>query len=136
MLGTTNYHGLTDALVEQGSIRSFIKPVCNESFWLLSSGPLAADSPSLLSSERMRVRTAELRREFDFVIVDAPPMARYADAIALAKLADGLVMVLEAESTRREAARMAVENLRSSAIPVLGAVLNEPQIPERIYNKL
>jgi capsular exopolysaccharide synthesis family protein len=129
MLGTTNYHGLTDALVEQGSIRSFIKPVCNESFWLLSSGPLAADSPSLLSSERMRVRTAELRREFDFVIVDAPPIARYADAIALGKLSDGVVMVLEAESTRRKAARRAVENLRSSAIPVLGAVLNKPPIP-------
>ena len=30
MLGTTNYHGLTDALLEEGPIRSFIKPVCNE----------------------------------------------------------------------------------------------------------
>ena len=138
MLGTTNYHGLTDALAEQRSIRSFIKPVCNESLWLLSSGPLGADSPSLLSSELMRARAAELRKEFDFVIVDAPPMARYADAIALGKLSDGVVMVIEAESTRREAARVAVGNLRSSGIPVLGAVLNKRTfpIPERIYHKL
>ena len=56
MLGTTNYHGLTDALLEEGSIRSFIKPVCNDSLWLLSSGPLAADSPNLLTSERMKAR--------------------------------------------------------------------------------
>ncbi len=75
--------------------------------------PLSADSPNLLSSERMRSRSAELRREFDFVIVDAPPLSRYADAIALGKLSDGIVLVLEAESTRREAARIAVENLRS-----------------------
>ena len=90
MLGTTNYHGLTEALAEPGTIRSFIKPMCNESFWLLSSGPLSADSPNLLSSEHMRSRSAELRREFDFVIVDAPPMSRYADAIALGKLSDGV----------------------------------------------
>ena len=128
LLGTTNYHGLTDALLKQGTIRSFIKPMCNETFWLLTSGPLSADSPDLFSSEHMRTRFAELRREFDFVIIDAPPMARYADAIALGKLSDGVVMVLEAESTRRKAARIAVENLRSSGIPVLGAVLNKPQM--------
>lgn len=138
ILGTTNYHGLTDALLEGGSIRSFIKPVCDDRLWLLSSGPVAADSPNLLSSERMKARCMELRREFDFVIVDAPPMTRYADAIALGRSADGVVLVLEAGSTRREAAIAAVENLRSSSIKILGAVLNKRTfpIPEGIYNRL
>jgi len=138
MLGTTNYQGLTDALLEEDPIRSFIKPVCNESLWLLSSGPLAADSPNLLTSERMKARSAELRKEFDFVIVDAPPMTQYADAIALGQLSDGIVLVLEADSTRQEAALVAVENLRSSKIQILGAVLNKRTfpIPEKIYSKL
>jgi receptor protein-tyrosine kinase len=138
MLGTTNYHGLTDALMEQGSIRSFAKPVGNGDLWLVSSGPVAGDSVNLLTGERMRARFAELRQEFDFIIVDAPPVSRYADAIALGKLSDGVVLVLEAESTRRESARIAVETLRSSRIPVLGAVLNKRTfpIPERIYKKL
>jgi receptor protein-tyrosine kinase len=138
MLGATNYYGLTDALLEQGPIRTFIKPVCNDSLWLLSSGPLAADSPNLLTSEHMKALSAELREEFDFVIVDAPPLTRYADAIALGQLSDGIVLVLEAESTRREAALAAVENLRSSKIPILGAVLNKRRfpIPEKIYNRL
>jgi Mrp family chromosome partitioning ATPase len=138
ILGTSNYHGLTDALLEEGPIRSFIKPVCDGRLWLLSSGPLGADSPNLLTSERMRARCLELRQEFDFVIVDAPPMTRYADAIALGQLSDGIVLILEGGATRREAARTAVENLRSSRVPVLGAVLNKRTfpIPERIYNKL
>jgi capsular exopolysaccharide synthesis family protein len=138
MLGTTNYHGLTDALLEPGSIRSFMKPVWNQNLWLISSGPIATDSPNLLNSEQMKDRARELREEFDFVIVDAPPISRYADAIALGNLSDGVVLVLEAKSTRREAARIAVENLRSSGIPVLGAVLNKRTfpIPERIYNIL
>ena len=43
MLGTTNYQGFTDALLQQGSIRSFMKPMGNGRLWLLSSGPVAAD---------------------------------------------------------------------------------------------
>jgi Mrp family chromosome partitioning ATPase len=138
ILGTTNYYGLTDALSEQCGIRYFVKPVCNETVWLLSSGPVAAASPNLLSTERMRARCAELRREFDFVIIDAPPVSRYADAIPLAKLSDGVVLVIAAESTRREAARTAVVNLRSERIQVLGAVLNKRTfpIPSMIYDRL
>ena len=138
MLGTTNYLGLTDALLEEGPIRSFMKPVCNESLWLLSSGPLAADSPNLLASERMKARSTELRKAFDFVIVDAPPVSRYADANVLGQLSDGIVLVLEAEYTRREAARRSVESLRSSEVQILGAVLNKRTfpIPDKIYNRL
>jgi Mrp family chromosome partitioning ATPase len=138
MLGTTNYHGLTDALLEDGPIRSFVKPVCDDRLWLLSSGPLAADSPNLLASPRMSARSSELRREFDFVIVDAPPMTRYGDAIALGQLSDGVVLVLEANSTRRETAFAAAESLRSSGIKIIGAVLNKRTfpIPEGIYSRL
>jgi receptor protein-tyrosine kinase len=138
MLGTTNYQGLTSALLEQGGIHSFLKPVSNSSLWLLSSGPVAADSPNLLASECMRRRCAELRERFGFVIVDAPPMARYMDAFILGKLCDGIVLVLEAGSTRRKAARAVVRNLRYSGIKILGAVLNKRTfpIPAKIYNKL
>jgi Mrp family chromosome partitioning ATPase len=133
MLGTTNYQGFTDALREQGSIRSFMKPMGNGCLWLLSSGPLAADSPKLLAAERARARFVELRAEFDFVIVDAPPLSRYADAVALGRLSDGMVLVLEAELTRRDAALTAVQYVRSSRIQLLGAVLNKGvvSIPEK-----
>ena len=124
MLGTTNYQGFTDALLDPGSIRSFVKPIGNGCLWLLSSGPIAADSPKLLAAERTRARFVELRAEFDFVIVDAPPVSRYADAIALGRLSDGMVLVLDAGSTRQDAALTAVQYVRSSRIQVLGAVLN------------
>jgi Mrp family chromosome partitioning ATPase len=128
MLGTTNYQGLTDALLEQGSIRSFIKPMGNGCLWLLSSGLVTADSPKLLASERTRARFVELRAEFDFVIVDAPPLSQYADAIVLGQLSDGMVLVLEAGSTRADAALTAVQCVRSSRIQVLHAVLNRTRL--------
>jgi Mrp family chromosome partitioning ATPase len=131
MLGTTNYQGLSNALLEEGSIRSFMKPMGNGCLWLLSSGPLAADSPKLLAAERTRARFVELRAEFDFVIVDAPPLSQYADAFTLGQLSDGMVMILEAGSTRCDAASTAVNSVRSSRIQILGAVLNKGTVPSK-----
>jgi capsular exopolysaccharide synthesis family protein len=138
LFGSTNHYGLTEALRENAPIRSIAKAVNNGRLWLLSSGSLAADSPNLLTSERLKSRFAELRAEFDFVIVDAPPLTPYSDAIALGQLSDGVVLVLEAESTRREAATAAVDNLRAAQVEILGAVLNKRTfpIPEKIYRRL
>jgi Mrp family chromosome partitioning ATPase len=65
-------------------------------------------------------------------------MGDYVDASLLAKTADGLVMVVEANDTRREAAQKAKEMLDASDIPVLGAVLNRRAfpIPEFLYRRL
>ena len=139
LFGAKNDCGFTDALNRKGPIRSFAMPVdAHGNLWMLSSGPLAADSPGLLASGLLHHRLAELRAEFGFVIIDAPPLSRYADAIALGQLADGLVLVLEAGSTRRDEAAQAVAGLRASRIPVLAAVLNKrtSPIPEKIYNRL
>jgi capsular exopolysaccharide synthesis family protein len=138
LFGTINHHGLTNALLENGPIGSFAKPVNDDNLWLLSSGSLAADSQNLLTSERLRERLQELRKGFDFVIIDAPPLTRYSDAIVLGQLSDGLVLVLEADSTRREAASAIAANLRSVKVPILAAVLNKRTfpIPERVYSKL
>ena len=109
----------------------------NKNLWLLSCGSLAVDSANLLNSERIKTRFQELRDEFDYVIIDAPPMSRYADAMALGKLADGFVLVLEANSTRREAAMRVTESLSQAQIRVLGAVLNKRTfpIPESLYRR-
>jgi polysaccharide biosynthesis transport protein len=125
ILGATNYRGLSNALREPGSITSFAKPVWRHGMWMLSSGPIAADAANLLTSERMTTRAADLRKAFDFVIVDAPPVAHYPEATALGKLSDGVVLVLEAGSTRRSTARKAVEHLRASGAEILAVVLNK-----------
>jgi polysaccharide biosynthesis transport protein len=138
LFGTTNHHGLTDAVLSEGAIRSFAKPLYSENLWLLSSGSLAADSARLLHSERLKARLAELRKEFDYVVIDAPPLARYADAVTLGQIADGLVLVLAAHATRREIAQSIAGNLQAAKVRVLGAVLNKRTypIPEAIYRKV
>jgi protein-tyrosine kinase len=134
----SNHCGLTDALSKDGSIRDFIRVVRYDNLCLLSCGSLTAESPSLLNSEAMKARLAELRKEFDYVLIDSPPLNIYSDGVTVGQLADGLVLVLEANSTRRETAVRVAENLRAAQIKILGAVLNKRTfpIPGSLYNRL
>jgi Mrp family chromosome partitioning ATPase len=136
--GVTNHRGLTDAMFQGGPIRNFARQLQPENLWLLSCGSPLADSRGLFHSDRLKTLISGLREEFDHVLVDAPPLSQYADAITLGQLTDGVVLVVEANSTRRGAALNATQNLRAAQIQVLGAILNKRTypIPESLYQKL
>ncbi len=138
MFGVSNHFGLTEALSKNGPIRDFTKVIRFDNLSLLSCGTLGAESPSLLNSETMKVRMAELRKEFDYVLIDSAPLSTFSDGVVAGQLADGLVLVLEANSTRREAAVKVAETLRAAQVRILGAVLNKRTfpIPELLYRLL
>jgi Mrp family chromosome partitioning ATPase len=138
LFGGTNHYGLADSLRQQGAIRSFAKRTERENLWLLSSGSHGDDSLNLLSCDRMKERMLELRSEFSFVLIDAPPLNTYADGLVLGRLVDGVVLILEANATRREVALRIAESLRTANIRVLAAVLNKRTfpIPSALYKRL
>jgi polysaccharide biosynthesis transport protein len=136
--GCDNDTGISDALVTLEPIRSFARPVSVPNLCLITAGSRGEESQSLLSSDRMRLRLAELRREFDYVLIDTAAMSICNDAIALGCISDGVVMVLKANASRRETARQAIQDLQSGKAKVLGAVLNQRTfpIPDSLYKKL
>jgi Mrp family chromosome partitioning ATPase len=138
LFAVSNHRGLTDALLQEGPIKDYAKRLHPGNLWLLSCGSLAAEFCGFLSVERLKIRIAELRNEFDYVLIDAPPLNLYSDATALGQLADGLIIVLEANVTRRETALRVSENLRTTQVQVLGTVLNKRTfpIPEALYQRL
>lgn len=135
---TENLLGLSDALRDPDSIRKFARPIGRENLWLLSSGADSAQWPALISSDRMRMRISELRQEFHYVLIDAPAINAANDGIVLGRSAEGVVVVIKANSSRRETARKAVQELESAKVRVLGAVLNQRTfpIPRGIYDRL
>jgi protein-tyrosine kinase len=138
LLGVSNHYGLTDALSDKGSIRDFAKPIGTGNLWLLSCGSFPVGSTGLLNSETMKTRMSELRKEFDYVLVDSPPLNTCSDGFSMGQLTDGLVLVLEANSTRRETATRVAKNVRAAQIKILGAVLNKRTfpIPRFLYDRL
>jgi Mrp family chromosome partitioning ATPase len=138
ILTATNYHGLLDALREQGPIRNFAQRLSPDNLWLLSCGSAGSDFASLSMSERLKTRLAELRTEFDYVLINVTPVTVDGTATALGPLIDGVILVVEANSTHREVARKARESLESVNARILGAVFNNQTfpIPSALYSRL
>ena len=83
-------------------------------------------------------RLAELRREFDYSIVECPSAGESSTAAALGQMVDGIILVLAAHRTRRATARKIMERLRSAQVQLLGTVLSDRTfpVPEGIYRRL
>jgi capsular exopolysaccharide synthesis family protein len=138
VLGLDNQHGLLQAMVQTQPIRNFLRPVKNTTFFVLTSGGSVADSHKVLLSDAFKSRVAELAEEFDYVLIDTPAINASNDATLVARQSDGVVLVLEANSTKRDTAQNAKLALEAVHVPILGAVLNKRTypIPESIYRRL
>ncbi len=136
--GVDNLRGLREAVIQPGAIRNLALTLKPSNLCLIPSGARVSDPHTVLASDRLRSLITELRSEFDHVLVDAPPVALYADAIVLGKLTDGVILVVGANSTRREAARKAKESLEAANVRLLGVVLNRRTfpVPEGLYRRV
>jgi Mrp family chromosome partitioning ATPase len=106
----------------------------SENLWTLSIG-LNRD---VSIARRMRSRMEELEREFPYCLLVIPPIVTSADAVLLSTMASGIVLVLDSQSTRRDAAAAAKGMLTRAGVPILGAVLNNRKfpIPDWLYSRL
>jgi Mrp family chromosome partitioning ATPase len=136
--GCDNDNGMAEALLHLDPIRTFVRPLSVPNLWLISAGSRAEEAQAQLSSDRMRLRLTELRKEFDYVLIDTAAMSVCNDAIGLGWMSDGVVIVLKANASHRETARQAIQDLQSGKAKVLGAVLNQRTypIPDSIYRNL
>jgi hypothetical protein len=99
--------------------------------WLL---PPATDG----SKSSIQPYLQAIRKEFEYSILVAPPMGKSDDAMVMAQFADGIVLVLAAEHTRRALAREIKLAIDQAGVRLLGAVLanREFPVPERLYRAL
>jgi tyrosine-protein kinase Etk/Wzc len=93
---------------------------------VLTCGALPSNAANLLSSTRMRVLLQELQSQFDIIVLDTPPVLATADAGIVASLTDGVLLVVRAGTTDRNAAQRAYQQLANVGARVVGTVLNDP----------
>ena len=136
LAGTRPSPGFAEAISAPGTIREFALEL--GSLWFVPAGSYCTENQHVFASDHLRSRIRELREEFEHVLIDAAPISATADAVLLGQMTDGVVLVLEANATRRETARLAKEMLEGANVQLLGAVLNNRTypIPEVLYRKL
>ena len=89
--------------------------------------PLAASvvNPAiLLENPRFAKMIETCSNQFDYILIDTPPLESVADALRIATHADGVVMVVRSGKTSRKLVADAVDKLKRTGVPILGVVLN------------
>jgi Mrp family chromosome partitioning ATPase len=90
---------------------------------VLTSGDCEVSPASLLL--RMPAVMEQMRREYDLIVVDAPPLMHLADARLLGRLSDGMILVFRSKVTASEVVRSIRKRLSEDGTKILGTILND-----------
>jgi non-specific protein-tyrosine kinase len=121
LVGLPNASGVSTWLVDGGAPP--VQKTTVDGFQVLTAGPALSNPLALLSTKRLHERLAELRALADYVLVVAPPVLSVTDAAIWASQTEGVLLLVNAGSTKRDQAQQAKAVLERVQARILGAVL-------------
>jgi succinoglycan biosynthesis transport protein ExoP len=130
----SNKVGLTSVLTGKVSLQDAITSVPSvPTLHILPAGPIAPMPAELLGSLQMQRLVEGLRADYDFILIDTPPVLTVTDAAVLVSISDGVVLVLRYGQASRNVVARASEILLRSGAHLLGVVLNAVDLQSSDY---
>ncbi len=123
-LGVSREPGFTDCFVHKEDLRSVVRATPPANLSVLTAGALPPNPPALLARKQLAALLADLAAEFEWVLVDSPPLASVTDALLLARHADHTVLVVQHDKVDKKLIKRSVSALTKVTPHVLGVVLN------------
>jgi capsular exopolysaccharide synthesis family protein len=122
--GLANERGLAEHIQDRVPLEQVIQPTGFENLDFISCGQYPAQPGELLMSARFNESIQELKKRYDFVIFDSPPVLATDDAASFATRVDATIFVVRAGYTRLRQVRASLENLYRRGVQVYGVVVN------------
>lgn len=122
---TGDHKGLSEFLCGKSSLEEIIYATEDKWMDIVFSGAIAPNPSELISGELFENLMSYARHQYDYIILDTPPVNLVVDGLLVAKQCDGTILVVESGSTERAQAEKACSQLQYAGIKVLGAVLNK-----------
>ena len=96
-----NIKGLSSYLINQSSISEILNSTKNENLKVITSGPIPPNPSELLNSERMKELITELKKDFEYIVIDTPPAGLVTDSVITMKFSDINLYVVRHNYTKR-----------------------------------
>ena len=129
----TNTIGLSNVLTKKTTVMDALKETDIEKLKIITSGPIPPNPADLLSAVSMDDIIEELKKEFDLILFDAPPVLSVTDAQILANKSEGTILVISAGSSDKNSVLKAKELLSASKAKIIGTVLNNYKLEKDHY---
>lgn len=114
--------GLTDVLIGRAELVDVIQRWGRDPYYVLPAGRIPPNPSELLGTTEMEEVLETLRNQFDYVIIDAPPVLAVTDAVVLERLATGLLMVVATGFTTKQELEDSLQVLDTAGTNVLGVI--------------
>jgi Mrp family chromosome partitioning ATPase len=134
--GIENRRGFSESLSGPGPVQDFALHLSSSDLWVMPTGSTVAQLGVPEICKRVSSRMMELRTLFKYIVVSCPLFLERLPALQ-SFAADGTVLIVEANTTRRQTVREVMDELQIAGARVLGVVLNNRTfpIPDAIYHK-
>jgi len=116
--------GISNVLVGMSTIKESIKKTTYSGLDVILSGDIPPNPSELLGSDNMGKIMEELSNNYDYIFIDLPPINVVADAVVVSKYLSGLILVVRAETSKRDNVMRAISQLELAGANIIGVVLN------------
>lgn len=130
-----NSVGLTDFLMGKGVPMEQFKSSLLDNWYILPAGAIPPNPSELLGSHRMETVLEELKQNFDYIVIDLPPVNLVSDALSISAFISGMIVVIREDYTEKKDLERCFRQLKLSNVNVLGCVMNESKNDSGSYSK-
>jgi len=129
-----NNRGLSGYLTGKLSLGDSIQKTNVENIWILPSGLIPPNPAELLNSKKMKEFMEKMKKEFDVILLDTPPILAVIDGVIVSTLADSTMIIIRAGSARRKPFLSAIEEIKRANAKIIGVVFNEVKLKKADYH--
>ena len=134
LFGVRNLRGMSEVLTGHKSLEeAWQEPLPH--LKVLTAGLVPPNPAELLGSRRFTELVQQAREQFDYVLIDAPPVEVISDPLILATQSDGVLLVMDAQNTRKVSLRRSMRSLEGVEASVFGTVMNNVDMSKREYRR-
>lgn len=118
----SNLYGLSDVLIGKETLEDASGKKGN--LTILTAGKIPPNPSEMLASNAMTNLIEDLKKDYDYIILDTPPVQAVTDSQILSTKADGTILVVRAEKTKKDSVQNSIGLLRKVNANIIGTVLN------------
>jgi capsular exopolysaccharide synthesis family protein len=120
-----NLAGLSGFLTGRATLEDAIQKTAIDNLWILPSGPHPPNPAELLNSRKMKELLGLLKEQFDYVLIDMPPVLAVIDPVIISSMTDSTVLVVRTGKTTRKPVQKTIEELRKAKADIIGVIFND-----------
>ena len=134
--GLNGSYGLTNYLSSKAEVNELPPKLQIPNLSLLPCGPIMHNPAELIGSERMKKLLRMLADNYDYILIDSPPLMCVTDPVILSTIVDGVILVVHGGKSRRDSVRQARQMLSNVGANIYGVVLNQVDPRDQLYGGL